>query len=168
MLATSNRKVKSFGILAFITILIMGSASAEIPNSKNLTLARDSEPTSHYLKGYIRGQFGLHHIVGSRDSKNNLCFGYGSYDPDHLITLKQRFPSLVLHVKSKYPDTTIVVRGPDQKLYCADDSLNGKAAQLELKNLKLGTYQVWVGAFDQGDSFRYMLKVNQTDTVSQN
>lgn len=166
MFATSSRRVKSLGILAFLTILVMGSASAEMP--KNLTLARDSEPTSHYLKGYIRGQFGLHNVVSSRDSKNNLCFGYGSYDPDHLITLKQRFPSLVLQVKSKYPDTTIVVRGPDQKLYCADDSLDGKAAQLELKNLKIGTYQVWVGAFDQGYSFRYMLRVNQADTVSQN
>jgi hypothetical protein len=159
---------KGLGVFTFLTIMMTGAVHAEINRSKTLILVRDTELKHHILKGYTRGTIDLHDVVGSRDINNNRCFGYGSIDPDHVITLKQRLPKLTLQVKSKYPDTTLIVKGPGQALYCADDSPSGPAAQLELTHPKSGTYKVWVGSFDQGARVRYNLEVNQSEAVSQN
>lgn len=168
MFVRSIGQAKLLGVLVFFTVMMSGSADAEIRRFKDLTLIRNAEQTSHVLRGYNRGAISLHHIVGSRDSNRNMCLGYGSYNADHIIKLEQRLPNLTLQVKSKYPDTTLVVSGPNNKLYCADDSPSGKAAQLKIHNPKPGTYKVWVGGFEQGTAFRYTLKVSQTDAVSQN
>ncbi|PZD71163.1 hypothetical protein C1752_07891 [Acaryochloris thomasi RCC1774] len=167
MFVRSTKRVKLLGALVFLAVMMTGTANADIRRYKDLTLARNAEPTSHVLRGYNRGAISLHHIVGSRDGDRNMCMGYGSYDADHIIKLEQRLPNLTLQVRSKYPDTTLAVIGPHQKLYCADDSPSGRAAQLELHDLKRGTYKVWVGGIDQGAAFKYTLKVSQPDAVSQ-
>jgi hypothetical protein len=67
----------------------------------------------------------------------------------------------MLQVRSKQQqDTTLVVEGPDNQIYCSDDSSQGgKEAELVLTNLKAGNYKVWIGAFEPGAGFRYTLNV---------
>ena len=112
------------------------------------------------LRGYTRGTVGLHNIVGERDRNRNRCMGYGSTSPDFQLELKQGASNQVdLQVRSKSKDTTLVVRGPGNAVFCADDSNLGKDAGMKLNNLQPGLYQVWVGAFDAGDNFPYTLTI---------
>jgi hypothetical protein len=66
----------------------------------------------------------------------------------------------MLQLKTRSQDTTLIVEGPNQQLYCADDSPTGhKDAGLVLTNVKAGHYKVWVGTFKPGAGFRYTLSL---------
>ncbi|MGB8700469.1 MAG: hypothetical protein WCD18_13725 [Thermosynechococcaceae cyanobacterium] len=112
------------------------------------------------VRGYARGTVPLFKTVGDRDSDQKRCMGYGSLAPDHVIEVPKNVSRLMLQLKTRSQDTTLVVAGPNNQLYCADDSLKGdKDAGIVLTNVRAGRYNVWVGAFESGTGFRYTLNI---------
>jgi hypothetical protein len=112
------------------------------------------------VRGYTKGSVAFFKTLGDRDRAQNRCMGYGSLVPDHTLEIQKRTAEVTLQVKTQGQDTTLVVAGPDNRLYCADDSLTGgKDAGLVLKNLGTGTYKIWVGTFDPGEGTRYQLSI---------
>jgi hypothetical protein len=109
----------------------------------------------------VKGAVALFKTVGDRDSSQKRCMGYGSLTPDHTLQVSQKTSQVTLQIRTKQSqDTTLVVEGPDNRLYCSDDSpQGGKGAGLVLTNLKAGSYRVWIGAFEPGAGFRYTLNV---------
>lgn len=122
-------------------------------------LSLDASNASKVLRGFAHGSVSLHKLVGDRDSRSKRCMGYGSLTPDHVLSLSQNFKSLKLQVKSNNRDTTLIIKGPNQKIYCADDSSLGKDAGITLHNLKSGDYSVWVGTFEPKQKFPYSLSL---------
>lgn len=116
--------------------------------------------SSHTVKGYAKGTIALHRIVGERDMQKNMCLGYGSPSPDHLLVLKQNVNKLRLQVNSRR-DTTLLIKGPGNRLYCLDDSAKGKDAGWVANQLPAGKYSIWVGSFERGQQFRYTVTVDE-------
>jgi hypothetical protein len=134
-------------------------ASAELEQGTTLVLAAPAQNVD--MRGYVKGAVALFKTVGDRDSSQRRCMGYGSLTPDHTLQVQQKTSQVTLQVRTKQQqDTTLVVKGPDNRLYCADDSpQGGKEAGLVLTNLKAGNYRIWIGAFEPGAGFRYSLNV---------
>jgi hypothetical protein len=133
-------------------------AQAELEQGTTLVLATPSQNTD--VRGYVKGAVALFKTVGDRDANQKRCMGYGSLTPDHTLQVQQSASQVTLQLKTNQQDTTLVVEGPDNRLYCADDSpQGGKDAGLVLTNVKAGDYKVWVGAFEPGAGFRYTLNV---------
>lgn len=156
----SSRQPRRLNKLLGFTALLVGlSWTTASTASQIVRLSGDSSPQVKVLRGYLRGTVGLHNIVGNRDQRRQRCMGYGSASPDHQIEITQNLSRISLQVRSRARDTTLVIRGPKNSIFCADDSQLGKDAGMTLSNLQPGLYQVWVGAFDSGDKFPYTLSI---------
>jgi hypothetical protein len=150
---------------AAVGLLVSGAAAgfvtpaqAELEQGTPLVLASPAQTVD--VRGYVKGTVALFKTVGDRDSSQKRCMGYGSLTPDHTLQVQQGASRVALQVKTKQQDTTLVVEGPDNRIYCSDDSAGGgKDAGLVLTNVKAGDYKVWVGAFEPGAGFRYSLNV---------
>lgn len=133
-------------------------AAANPANFASLKLAPGS--SSQTAKGYAKGAMALHRIVGERDTQKNICLGYGSPNPDHMLVLKKNVNKLKLQVNSQH-DTTLLIKGPGNRLYCLDDSAQGKDAGWIAGQLPAGKYAIWVGSFERGQQFRYTVTVEE-------
>jgi hypothetical protein len=151
---------------AVVGLLISGAAvglaspvKAELEQGSTLVLG--ASPAQNVdVRGYVKGAVALFKTVGDRDSSQKRCMGYGSLTPDHTLQVQPNTSQITLQVRTKQQDTTLVVEGPDNRLYCSDDAAGGgKDAGLVLSNLKAGNYKVWIGAFEPGAGFRYTLNI---------
>ena len=137
------------------------SAIANSANFASLNLSPGFSPSPQTVKGYAKGAIALHRIVGERDMQKNMCLGYGSSSPDHMLVLKRKFTKLKLQVNSQNRDTTLLIKGPRNRLYCLDDSAQGKDAGWIADKLPAGHYSIWVGSFERGQQFRYTVTVEE-------
>ena len=134
---------------------------ASTSSSETIELSAANSQHSYILRGFSKGSVALFQNVGDRDSQNHRCMGYGNLEPDHIIEIQGKMSSLTFQVKTQTPnDTTLIVQGPNNILYCSADSSDGsKNTALTIRNFKEGTYKVWVGALDAGSAFRYNLSL---------
>lgn len=145
-------------LMTALPMLLSGPAIGNPANFASLKLVPGSR--SQTVKGYAKGAMALHRIVGERDRQNNLCLGYGSPSPDHMLVLKQSVNKLKLQVNSQR-DTTLLIKGPGNRLYCVDDSAQGKDAGWIADQLPAGKYAIWVGSFERGQQFRYTVTMEE-------
>lgn len=147
-------------LIGFIMLLeAVPVLAEETPNFGTLTLGADK--TTGILRGTTGGTTSLPAIVNNVDRHNNKCIGFGDSNPDHIIILKQNFPTLKLQVSSG-GDTTLVVQGPNGVVWCGDDaSATNKDASLTDTDWPAGRYRVWVGSATQGGRRDYTLNVRQ-------
>ncbi|MBT9313549.1 hypothetical protein [Leptothoe kymatousa] len=112
---------------------------------------------STQLSGETVGSYGLANIA-SRDSNGEFCLGYADRTPDYIVTLEQDFNQLTMAVDSGGADTTILVQGPGM-IHCNDNATR-QSRDAEVRGpFSKGTYQVWVGSFDQAGRHRYNLTI---------
>ena len=57
-------------------------------------------------------------------------------------------------------DTTLVIRTPDGRFLCNDDTY-GLNPSVEQPSWPLGRYMVWVGSYREGDHASYQLHVSE-------
>ena len=156
---TATPRLKGFAIAASVLLAVLPVQAQSFQGDKIL-LGSANGAQNVNIRGYAKGSVALFQAVGDRDSSNRRCMGYGSLAPDHVIELGKGTSQITLQVKSQNQDTTLVVVGPDNRLYCADDSPTGeKDAGLVLSGLKAGTYKIWVGTLDAGLNIRYQLSL---------
>lgn len=87
------------------------------------------------------------------------CRGWIASDrPDHVITLTQPFNYLRIEGNAS-DDTTLVMQGPAGTL-CDDDSAGNRNPRLE-GTWPAGTYNVWVGSYNEGRFSRYQLQLTE-------
>lgn len=134
---------------------------ASPPPSETIVLGATNPQHSFILRGFSKGSVALFQNVGDRDSQNHRCLGYGNLEPDHVVEIQGKMSKLTFQVKTQdQKDTTLIVQGPNNVMYCSADSQDGsKNTALTISNFKEGTYKVWVGALDAGTTFRYSLSL---------
>lgn len=86
---------------------------------------------------------------------NGSCRGYIPATPNHLLTLNSYFPFLRVYANSA-ADTTLVIRGPNGQVWCADDTY-GFNPGVDLAGAPPGTYQIFVGTYAAGNSAPYTI-----------
>ena len=153
MFFNSMRQFKQGKFLAWIAILsATTSVFAQTANFAPISLAPGFNPASAIATGATGGSFSLPSIA-NRDRHNNFCLGYsGNQTPDHVLTLQKDFARLRLQVDSSGTPTTLVVRGPNGTIRCGNNNL-------EDTDWKAGTYNIWVGAKNEGVTSNYTLRV---------
>lgn len=117
--------------------------------------------TSAQVSGETVGSYGLANIA-SRDRSGEFCLGYADRDPDYVLTLEQDFSQLTIAVNSGGADTTLLIQGPNDGTIRCNDNANGRSRDARIQDsFAKGTYQMWVGSFDQEGRHRYNMTISE-------
>ena len=153
-------RFRGFGILTLITALIATPVLAETATFGQLTLSPGFQRAAGIANGYISGSYSLS-SVANRDRNKNPCIGFSDPKPDHVMVLEKDFPRLTLKVDTRGKDTTLVIKSPDGTIRCGDDTGNNKDASIGDSDWKAGTYSIWVGSFEPGQTLDYTLSARE-------
>jgi hypothetical protein len=146
----------SGGILSSI-ILSLAIASPSFSQSK-VSLGRNFRPDPVTLQGNSSGTASIAAIAGIADN----CRGFANAKPNHTITLTDNFPvmDLLVYTNNINDDPTMLVKGPNGIVICADDESGGRNPQVT-RRLPKGKYQVWIGSKTINQSFPYTLSLSE-------
>ncbi|NJL87768.1 MAG: hypothetical protein HC886_20125 [Leptolyngbyaceae cyanobacterium SM1_1_3] len=148
---------RRFLLAAGIVLLGGLPAVAQTALFDSLTMPGNLPNQASSVEGFTAGFYSLTSIV-NRDSNGNFCLGFADSTPDHILVLEQDFSELALQVDSGGQATTLLVQGPnDNTIRCAVGTRRSPDAVLQDANWRAGTYRVWVGAFEQGNRYNYVL-----------
>lgn len=154
-----SRKTLVIGVclgIGFITLPAIAQS-----NFGRVTLQPGFDAAQGTMRGNTGGRNSLPEMIGGRDRNGNICLGYGSSVPDHILELGQNFDSLTLQINSGGNDTALVVRGPGG-VRCGDDiSRSNPDDRLTGSNWQSGSYEIWVGTSNPGARYNYTLTVGQ-------
>ncbi|MCY7334576.1 MAG: hypothetical protein LH649_18385 [Pseudanabaena sp. CAN_BIN31] len=151
----SNMLKLGWGTLASIVALAIAAPSFA---QSAISLGRSFRPDPATLTGIVGGSTSLASIAGIADN----CRGFANAQPNHTITLTDTFPVMDLLVYSSNinDDPTMLVKGPNGIVICADDESGGRNPQATGR-LPKGTYQIWVGSKNINQSFSYTLSLSE-------
>jgi hypothetical protein len=147
-------------------IEITRSAKPEISSSKkasfvkmfeDIAIAPNFTPKEIELRGISGGAVETQKKSGRKVTETGDCIGFIDAEPDHKITLTKPFKYLNMQVKSS-GDTVLLVRGPGGS-WCSDD-VSDRNPEISGDWLE-GTYEVWVGSYEENTSFPYLLEVTE-------
>ena len=152
----SNMLKLGWGTLASITVALAIAAPSFAQSA--ISLGRSFRPDPATLTGSAKGSTSLASIAGIADN----CRGFANTQPNHTITLTDTFPVMDLLVYSSNinDDPTMLVKGPNGIVICADDESGGRNPQATGR-LPKGNYQVWVGSKNINQSFSYTLSLSE-------
>jgi hypothetical protein len=124
---------------------------------EDLAIAPNFTPKAIELRGISGGSVETQKTSGRKVTETGGCIGFVDAAPDHKITLAKPFRYLKLQVKSS-GDTVLLLRGPGGS-WCSDD-VSDRNPMISGDWLA-GTYEVWVGSYEENSSFPYLLQVTE-------
>ncbi|MGQ9866501.1 MAG: hypothetical protein ACUVSQ_09530 [Pseudanabaenaceae cyanobacterium] len=144
------------GAIAFFGLATAGLAQPKSHIRLFENAIVDSQTTaSRVLQGISGGPVETQTLTGRAETETGPCLGFVDAKPDHRITLPVPFDRLRLQVAAT-GDTVLVVRGPGG-VWCNDDTDDRNPA---IGGAWLaGTYEVWVGSYEAGAAFPYLLEI---------
>ena len=154
---SSMKRLSSLTTFTTAIGAVLATASMALAQANFEGFTLDSAKTAVSVGGSTGGTTSIPAITGSTDRTGNKCLGFGDPNPDHLMTLKTRLPSLTLKVNSGGRDTTLVIQSPNGELRCGDDTGNKKDASVSGSDWEPGVYKVWVGSMESGGRGSYRL-----------
>jgi hypothetical protein len=123
-----------------------------------ITIAAGFAPDPRVVEGHAGGP-----VDATRS--HPACVGFHGEEPDHMLVLETAFDELHVLATSAM-DVTLVVRRPDGTMMCNDDFQESHPG-LTLSPAPAGSYQVWVGNYDEGGGpAPYHLGVTTIDSVT--
>jgi hypothetical protein len=131
------------------------SAWAQPSNFGTITLASGFTPDPNVSSGTSGGQV-------AASSMMQGCQGFISQRPDHILNLRTNFNFLRIFAESG-SDTTLVMRGPDGRVTCDDDTFDRNPALQGPRTA--GQYSIWVGSYRQGENSAYQLKITELQNI---
>lgn len=152
----SNMLKLGWGALASIAVSLSIAAPSFAQSA--ILLGRSFRPDPATLAGNGGGSVSIARISGIADN----CRGFANAEPNHTITLTETFPVMDLLVYSANinDDPTMLIKGPNGIVICADDESGGRNPQVN-RRLPKGKYQVWVGSKNINQSFRYTMSLSE-------
>jgi hypothetical protein len=122
-----------------------------------VALARHFRPDPVKLQGRTSGSLSMTSLSGQAN-----CRGFASEQPNHTINLTASFPlvDFLVYTKNVNDDTTMMIKGPNGLVMCADDEYRGRNPQLS-RRLPEGSYQIWVGSRSANQAINYTLSVSE-------
>ncbi|BBC24723.1 hypothetical protein [Pseudanabaena sp. ABRG5-3] len=124
---------------------------------EDIAVSPNFTPKVLELRGISGGGVATQKKSGRKSTETGECIGFIDQEPDHRITLTKPFRYLKLQVKSS-GDTILLVRGPGGS-WCSDDT-SDRNPEISGDWLE-GTYEVWVGSYEENASFPYLLQVTE-------
>ncbi len=127
-------------------------------NFDAVTLRSGFTPDPVRKSGVSGGQLNSERLGGD-------CRGWIAGRPDHILRLRGNFNFFRIFVNSD-SDTTLVVRQPNGRFICNDDS-NGLNPAISRGRWRRGLYRVWVGSYQEGDNSRYSIGFTELQSVTE-
>ena len=134
-----------------------GKKASVVQMFEDIAIAPSFSPKAIELRGISGGGVETQTTSGRKDTETGACIGFVDAAPDHKVTLTKPFSYLKLQVKSS-GDTILLLRGPGGS-WCSDD-VSDRNPEISGDWLA-GTYEVWVGSYEENASFPYLLKVTE-------
>lgn len=159
-LLSTALKFATLGCLLGLTAATVAPALAESAHFGSLNLSPGFSRADGTVRGFTGGSYSLSSIA-NRDREGKRCLGFGDTQPDHIMVLQKDFAQLQLQVDTQGKDTTLVVKGPNNTVFCGDDTGSSKDASISAIKWPAGRYEVWVGTFDASTRGKYTLTVKQ-------
>lgn len=152
----SNSFKFGWGAMAVVAVSL-AIASPSLAQSA-ISLGRNFRPDPATLTGNGGGSTSIASIAGIADN----CRGFATTQPNHTITLTESFPvmDILVYTTNINDDPTMLVKGPNGIVICADDESGGRNPQIN-RRLPKGNYQVWVGSKTINQSFAYTLSLSE-------
>jgi hypothetical protein len=145
-----------WGIFAGISMSLAIAAPSFAQSAISLDRNFRDDPAT--LRGEGGGSTSIARIAGIADN----CRGFAHTAPNHTITLKETFPlmDILVYTSNINDDPTMLVKGPNGIVICADDESGGRYPQVS-RRLPKGDYQIWVGSKTTNQSFPYTLSLSE-------
>ena len=134
-----------------------GKKASFVKMFEDIAIAPKFTPKEIELRGISGGGVETQKKSGRKVTETGDCIGFVDAEPDHKITLTKPFRSLKMQVKSS-GDTILLVRGPGGS-WCSDD-VSDRNPEIGGDWLE-GTYEVWVGSYEENTSFPYLLQLTE-------
>jgi hypothetical protein len=137
---------------------IMTLAIATPAIAQSASLGRGFTPDPYTIEASTGGRTSIASIAGINDN----CRGFANNAPNHTISLTDNFPvlDLVVYTNSINDDATLLLKGDNGVVVCADNEAGGLRPQIN-RRLTKGIYQVWVGSKNVDHSFSYRLSISE-------
>lgn len=134
-------------------------------NFGSLTLAGGFSPDPHEVSVVSGGQLAVHE-QGIVPANSGLCRGHVTPQPDLIFQYESPRDFLRFYVRASgdHHDTTLVVRAPDGRWYCADDEGGNLHPLLDLTAPAAGRYELWVGSYSAEDQVGAVLYVTELES----
>jgi hypothetical protein len=123
-------------------------AMAEVANFNAITIG--SGTNQNQAAGNAGGNYSFLSLSNS-DRDGNDCLGFGSSNPDHILTVTNDVETINLMVENRGEASALVIKTPKNEFIC------GTGDSLAIDNAQAGEYQVWVGADGISSQFSYRL-----------
>jgi len=129
-------------------------------NFGTITLATGFTPDPHVAAGTSGAG------ASGRDATtlDASCRGTIDSTPDHLFVATTAMSNLRIMANST-SDTTLVIMKPDGSYACNDDG-EGLNPIVVIQGAPAGTYQVFVGSYNEGENAAYKLGVSELTSVT--
>ncbi len=134
-----------------------GKKASVVRMFEDIAIAPSAVPKEIELRGISGGGVETQKTSGRKLTETGECIGFIDAAPDHKVTLTKAFRYLKLQVKSS-GDTILLVRGPGGS-WCSDD-VSDRNPEISGDWLA-GTYEVWVGSYEENTSFPYLLDIKE-------
>jgi len=134
-----------------------GKKASFVKMFEDIAIAPSFTPKAIELRGISGGGVETQKKSGRKETETGDCIGFIDAEPDHKITLTRPFKYLKMQVKSS-GDTVLLVRGPGGS-WCSDD-VSDRNPEIGGDWLA-GTYEVWVGSYEENTSFPYLIEVTE-------
>lgn len=134
------------------------SLAIAAPSFSEIPLSRNFRPDPLKFGGNAGGKASLAAIAGIADN----CRGFAQNAPNHTLNLAENFPvmDLLVYTNNINDDPTMLIKGPNGIVICADDESAGRNPQITGR-LPKGIYQIWVGSKNANQSFSYTLSLSE-------
>lgn len=136
---------------------IPGKKDTCVKMFEDIAIVPNFMPKVIVLRGISGGTVETQKTSGRKSTETGVCIGFIDKVPDHKMTLTKPFRYLKLQVKSS-GDTIMLVRGPGGS-WCSDDVSDRNP--VISGDWLAGTYEVWVGSYEENNSFPYLLHITE-------
>ena len=134
-----------------------GKKASVVKMFEDIAIAPNFSPQAIALHGLSGGGVETQQTSKRKVTETGECIGFIDAAPDHKITLSKSFSYLKMQVKSS-GDTVLLVRGPGGS-WCSDD-VSDRNPEIS-GDWQAGTYEIWVGSYEEKASFPYLLIVSE-------
>ncbi|MDX1978449.1 MAG: hypothetical protein SFT94_12325 [Pseudanabaenaceae cyanobacterium bins.68] len=111
------------------------------------------------LAGVAGGRVNMAQLSGGVSGK---CRGFAQEQPNFVLNLSQNLMlDLLVYSPELNSDTTMLIKGENGLVICADDEYQARHPQLTRRRFGRGVYQVWVGSGDPQKSVNFTLSLSE-------
>lgn len=150
-----NKSIKTqlLGWLCLFCFTALEAIAAEV----SLSPGFKTDPLK--LSGVAGGKVSMTQLSGGIGGK---CRGFAQEQPNFVLNLDQNLMlDLLVYSPELNGDTTLLVKGENGLLVCADDEYQGRHPQLSRRKFGRGVYQVWVGSGDPQKTVNFTLSLSE-------